>query len=55
MTFLHEANVMHRDFKPGNILVDESCNVKICDFGISRTVPPCGMGSKGQNSMHLRD
>jgi mitogen-activated protein kinase 1/3 len=26
---------MHRDIKPSNCLVDSSCNVKICDFGLA--------------------
>lgn len=39
MNFLHSANVMHRDIKPANILVDVECQVKLCDFGLSRTVP----------------
>ena len=30
---------MHRDIKPANILIDDQCVVKICDFGLSRTVP----------------
>jgi serine/threonine protein kinase len=38
LNFLHSANIMHRDVKPGNILVDDFCQVKICDFGLSRTV-----------------
>lgn len=28
---------MHRDIKPANMLVDCACNVKLCDFGFSRT------------------
>ena len=36
--FLHSANVIHRDLKPANILIDSECNVKICDFGLSRSM-----------------
>ena len=27
---------MHRDLKPGNILVNSSCAIRICDFGLAR-------------------
>mmetsp|Transcript_6221 Transcript_6221/g.10121 ORF Transcript_6221/g.10121 Transcript_6221/m.10121 type:complete len:165 (+) Transcript_6221:474-968(+) len=39
LKFLQTANVLHRDIKPANILVDESWNVRICDFGFARTDP----------------
>jgi len=39
LAFLHEANVMHRDMKSSNILITPDCNAKICDFGLSRTIP----------------
>jgi serine/threonine protein kinase len=32
----HEANVIHRDIKPGNIIVDQSLTCKIIDFGIAK-------------------
>ena len=33
----HQRGTMHRDVKPGNILVTEDDHVKISDFGIART------------------
>ena len=31
------AQVLHRDIKPGNILLSEACDLKICDLGLART------------------
>ena len=39
LNYLHSANVMHRDIKPANILVDGTCQIKLCDFGFARTLP----------------
>ncbi len=33
----HEAGVVHRDVKPGNILIARGGRVKITDFGVSRS------------------
>lgn len=36
--YLHNyaTPIIHRDLKSGNLLIDESLNVKICDFGLAR-------------------
>ena len=36
LKYIHSANVLHRDLKPGNLLVNADCELKICDFGLPR-------------------
>ncbi|KAJ5924296.1 hypothetical protein N7466_008483 [Penicillium verhagenii] len=36
LKYLHSASVIHRDLKPGNILINDNCDLKICDFGLAR-------------------
>ena len=38
MKFMHNAGVLHRDIKPANILINEDCDIKLCDFGLARVV-----------------
>lgn len=36
--YLHSGNVIHRDQKPSNILLDADCFIKLCDFGLARSL-----------------
>ncbi|MFK7864932.1 MAG: protein kinase [Pseudohongiellaceae bacterium] len=36
LSYAHKNNVIHRDIKPDNILIDDEGNVKILDFGIAQ-------------------
>ena len=36
LAFAHKNGVVHRDVKPGNVLIDSQGNVKVADFGIAR-------------------
>lgn len=39
LQYIHEKNILHRDVKLDNILLDKDFKVRICDFGVSRTMP----------------
>lgn len=40
LKYVHLAGVIHRDLKPSNILINENCDLKICDFGLARIQDP---------------
>jgi len=34
--YMHSANVIHRDMKPSNLLLNSECLLKVADFGLAR-------------------
>ncbi|VDL91618.1 unnamed protein product [Schistocephalus solidus] len=36
MAFLEEVQVVHRDLRAANVLVDKDENVKVADFGLTK-------------------
>ena len=43
---LHSADMIHRDLKPSNLLLNANCDLKVCGFGLVRSVKtaePSGM------------
>jgi hypothetical protein len=37
---LHERNLVHRDLKPGNLMIDRHGDVRLLDFGLARSCSP---------------
>ena len=44
----HEAQIVHRDVKPQNVLIDEEGAGKVTDFGIARTLHQEGLTADGR-------
>ena len=38
LKYMHTAGMLHRDMKPSNMLLNSDCLVKVCDFGLARSI-----------------
>ncbi|XP_062919046.1 mitogen-activated protein kinase 7 isoform X2 [Mobula hypostoma] len=50
LKYIHSARVVHRDLKPGNLLVNENCELKIGDFGMARALRRGGSSSSSSTA-----
>lgn len=38
LKYIHTADLIHRDLKPSNLLLNSECHMKVCDFGLARSI-----------------
>jgi len=53
VSYAHRRLVVHRDLKPGNILVTAGGDVKLLDFGIAKLLQPAGAETAAAPTMTL--
>ena len=55
LKFIHSAGIIHRDIKPSNLLINSDCHVRLCDFGLSRSLADIDIDdSTSKNYKHQR-
>ncbi len=47
LAYAHSQGIIHRDIKPGNIIIDKNGNPKITDFGIAKILGDKGLTQTG--------
>ncbi|XP_071448671.1 extracellular signal-regulated kinase 2 [Hetaerina americana] len=52
--YIHSGEVVHRDQKPSNVLIDVNCHCKLADFGLARSLNPKD-STNGQGSPEIVD
>ena len=52
---MHESELVHRDMKPANLLLNAACLMKVCDFGLARSVAGWHEGGSSDRDALMTD
>lgn len=52
LKFMHSANLLHRDMKPSNLLLNSDCLMKVADFGLARSMREPGETLEDNDEPH---
>jgi mitogen-activated protein kinase 15 len=54
LKYMHSAELLHRDMKPSNLLLNSECLMKVADFGLARSLAEIQAGT-GEGATVLTD
>ena len=54
LKYMHSAELLHRDMKPSNLLLNSDCLMKVADFGLARSLAEIKSGT-GEGATVLTD
>ena len=55
LKYMHSGELIHRDIKPSNILLNADCSIKLCDFGLARSVAPTVISNQDSSNPVMTD
>ena len=51
LKYMHSAELLHRDMKPSNLLLNSDCLMKVCDFGLARSLPEARLHAQADSGL----